>query len=131
MNLSLVRTLNTLNKYEHKKLPQKISYAIMKNLVSLQQEYDLYEKQLEKIFREYEDKTIKDKDGKIVFNKSGLPVVKDDYIDSFNEEIKELLNTEVEVEIYQIDDELFNYEENNRYDNLTTKEIIELSAIIC
>ena len=41
-NFDMVQMLNILAKYENIKLPQKISYAILKNLKFLQDEYKIY-----------------------------------------------------------------------------------------
>ena len=52
-NFTIINMINTLNSFAEKKLPQKISYAITRNLMLLQKDYDCYSKSIEKLFEEH------------------------------------------------------------------------------
>ena len=54
-NMKLLTYVNILNKYADKKLPQKISYAITKNLMGLDTDFKCYSKELNKVLSHYED----------------------------------------------------------------------------
>lgn len=130
-NYILVEILNILNDFANKKLPQKISYAIMKNMDILQREYAIYEKQLKQIFEAYEGHFIKDDKGEIVYNNRKIPLIEDEYSDKFNSEVQELLNTTVEINLYSIDRESFDYNAGDRFDTLTANEMFNLISILC
>ena len=67
-NYEMVQILNNLKLFENKKLPQKISYVMVKNIMALTKEYDVYIKQLEKLINEakQEDKLELTEDGNII-----------------------------------------------------------------
>ena len=130
-NFKLVQTIEVLDKYTNKRFPQKISYAIMKNAVALKQEYEIYSKQLQSLFKAYEDKSIKDDKGNVTYTENGIPLIQAKYEKAFTKELNELLNMEVEIDFYTVDSESFNYEESDRYDNLTPVEIMLLTSIMC
>ena len=77
-NYEMVQILNNLKLFENKKLPQKISYAIVKNIMALTKEYDVYIKQLEKLINEakQEDKLELTEDGNIIETENHLPKIK-------------------------------------------------------
>ena len=54
-NIEVVQIVRFLDKISERKLPQKINYAIMKNLDSFQKENQFYEKSLNKIIESYKD----------------------------------------------------------------------------
>lgn len=130
-NYVLIKLLNDLSRFESRRLPQKISYAIIKNIMVLKQEYVIYEKQLKNLIDSYADKCVKDKNGNITFRKDGIPVIKDEHTDEFNKELSNLLNSEVEVDMYRIDSENFNYQDESKYDALTPEENMLLISILC
>ena len=53
-NLELIVIINILSSFNDKKLPQKISYAITRNYMILEKEYQYYDKEIKKIFSQYE-----------------------------------------------------------------------------
>ena len=67
-NFVLINLMNTLHAYVEKKLPQKISYAITRNIMNITREYQIYESQLKKIFDEYSEYMIKDDKGEIHYH---------------------------------------------------------------
>lgn len=131
-NFSIVNIINTLEKFAEKKLPQKISYAIMRNLILLQKDYDCYTKSLNKLFNDYNEHMVRDKNNNVMNNDMGIPIVDNDVEKEFNEEISNLLNIEIELELYHISENVFDYEDNtNRYDPLSATDIMNLQAVLC
>lgn len=131
-NFAIVNMINTLEKFAEKKLPQKISYAITRNLILLQKDYDCYMKSLNKLFHDYDGHIVRDENDNIMRNDMGIPIVDGGIEKEFNEEISDLLNIEIEIEPYYIPESLFDYEDNiNRYDCLSAADIMNLQAILC
>lgn len=129
-NYGIINILKILDRYSDKKLPQKISYTITRNLISFQKEYECYKKSFDKLLSNYDDYIVKDNDGKIMCNDNGIPIVSDDISKDFYEELTSLLNIEIDVNLFKIPVDVFDYEDN-RYDILTPKEIVKLQTIIC
>lgn len=130
-NFVLVNMMNTLQGYSSKKLPQKIGYAITRNLMNISKEYEVYDTQLKKIFEAYSDHIVKDKDGNVQTNPNGIPVVDAPVSGEFNEQITELLNIEIEVELYHVDQSAFDYEDRDAYDAMSAQDIMFLISILC
>lgn len=130
-NFVLVNIMSTLQKYSNLKLPQKISYAITKNLMKISKEYELYESQLKKIFDSYSDKMLKDENGDVKVNHNNVPIVSDDVSEEYNEQISDLLNIETDIEMYTIDMEAFNYDDKGVYDTMSAHDIMILQSILC
>lgn len=131
-NFALICMLNTLNSYSEKKLPQKISYAITRNLILLKDDYDCYLKSLNKLFADYDKYIVRDENNNIMNNDIGIPIVDNSVAKEFNEEISNLLNIEIEIQLYCISEDVFDYEDNaNRYDSLSAADIINLQAVLC
>ena len=130
-NFTIINIFKTLDRFATKKLPQKISYAITKNIINLRNDCDCYEKELAKLFDRYKDKTIKDENGEPKFNQYHVPIIEAEYSKEFDEDLTELLNIEVEVDFYTIDDSVFNYDDTDKYDCLSPMEIMQLQDILC
>ena len=119
-NIDVVQIVTFLDKISERKLPQKINYAIMRNL----------EKSLNKIIESYKDFLLKDSDGNLVISKIGIPTVDESHIEDYNNEISELISLEVDVKIYQVPESIFDYEDSNgKYDTLSGNEILKLVKI--
>lgn len=129
-NYTLVNLVNELGSYANKKLPQRISYAITRNIMLATKEYQVYEEQLNKIMEEYADNMIKE-DGKLKVNEAGIPEVEESVRQEYYNTIADLLNIEIDVDIYMIDEGVFDYEDNNRFDALSPNDIIKLQSILC
>ena len=131
-NYSMINIMNILNAYSSKKLPQKISYAITRNLISISDEYSYYENALKKIFEKYNADIIRDTDGNIQYYESGVPVVNDNVKDKYNNEIEELLQIEIDINMYYISRDSFDYsDESGIYDAMSARDIITLESILC
>jgi len=130
-NIDIVNKINILNKFKDKKLPPKITYAIMKNTSVFYNEYSVYEKALNQIFKNYEKFFVKDENGKVKTS-NGIPIVEEDKGADFVNEINELLKTEVDMTPYFIDESIFEYDNSNGiYDVLTSSEIFMLVDVLC
>ncbi len=131
-NISLMNIVNTLNKYANTCLPQKISYAITKNMMLLSDDVDVYNKQIKLLFDSYDEYIIKDENGKVQRNQMGIPVVEESVKESFYGELNDFFNIEIDVNLYTISEEAFEYDDKGkRYDPLTPNDIIALQSIIC
>ena len=132
-NFDMIQILNILSQYENKKLPQRISYAIVKNSTAILSEYQIYKTQLEKIIKELRDndKVVLDEDGEMKVTEQGLPMVKEEYAKEFQENLTELLNLQVDVDVFFIDEEVFNYEDSSRYDAMSATDIFNLKLVLC
>lgn len=129
-NVELVSVAQTLDLFAEKYLPQKISYAITRNITMIGSDLQCYSKSLDKILKTYNDFVVKDDKGKIVKLPIGVPKVDDKHIEEYLKEINELLNIEVDIDFYTIDDDLFDYEDN-KYDPMSAKDILALQKILC
>lgn len=131
-NIEVVSIVNFLNSISEKKLPQKISYAIMRNTSNFQKECNYYEQALKKILESYKDFFVKKSDDELVMTSIGVPLVDNKHMKEYMEEIQELLDIEVEIQIYKIDSKDFDYEDpNGKYDVLTVKELLQLTNLFC
>lgn len=128
-NLELVTILNIFEKYQNKKFPYKITYAIMKNIALLKKEYQVYSETLESIVNQYKEDFVKENE-EIVLYEIGVPKVKEEFAEEYLTEINKLLNIEINIDLYKISEECFDYQ-SERYDTLTVKETMELMDLLC
>ena len=130
-NFQLIQYNDMLMSYADKKLPQKISYAITKNLMIISSELEIYSKMLNKIVDSFDEYLIKDEDGNSKYYPSGLPLVDEEHEKDYTSQVEELLNQEIKVQFYHIDEDAFIYENSDRYDILSAVDIMKLSEILC
>lgn len=132
-NYEMVQILNNLKLFENKKLPQKISYAIVKNIMTLTKEYDVYIKQLEKLINEakQEDKLELTEDGNIIETENHLPKIKSEYAEEFSNDLEDLLLFHLDIDYTYLDENVFDYEETDRYDVLSPVEVFTLRNCLC
>ena len=130
-NFTMINMINILQSYSDKKLPQKISFAITRNLMKITKEYSVYDTQLKKLFESYSDHMVKDDDGNVQTYDSGIPIVDDSIKAEFDEQISELLNIEIEVDMYYIDPDVFDYDDKGIYDAMSAQDIMVLQSILC
>ena len=131
-NQKVINTINLLDSFSEKKLPQKISYAIIKNILLLKNEYSIINTGLEKIFNQYKDYFIVNDNNELIRNRNGVPALSDENKkEEMYTQLSELLNIEIEIPIYTISLDYFNYDDNNIYDVLTPQDIMTLSSILC
>lgn len=132
-NIAIISTLNILNSFADKKLPQKISYAITRNLMLLSKEYQCYETEMKKLEAKYDGAFTHDAEGKITRDQRGIPVLHNNQEqEEYNKELYELLNIEVDIPVYFIDAEEFNYNNDaGRYDIMSASDIMALQSVLC
>ncbi len=131
-NLMSVNFMNTLETFQSKKLPQKISYAITRNLMNISKEYQVYAVQLKKVFDAYADYMVRDEHGNIRYSPNGIPIVDEAVTEEFYEQLTDLLNIEFDMDMYLISLDLFDYEDkDSRYDVLSADDIMKLQMILC
>lgn len=132
-NFLMINTLNLLNDYMTYKLPQKISYAIIKNHNLLKNDAAVYNAAYEKLEQRYAEFFQKDKDDNVCRNELGTPLFTNNEIgEKFTDELAELLNIENDYDFYYIDESYFDYDDSDcRYDVLLPKDILVLQSIIC
>ena len=97
-NEKLVNSIGVLNKLTNMELPIKLSYAISKNITKINRELVVYNKERQKLFEKYGEK---DEESKLKTKEDGTINILD--IDSFNKDLKEILEIETEVDIHVID----------------------------
>lgn len=113
LNLSnerIVNTINALSKLNNAQLPIKVAYAISKNVNKIESELKVYNTEKAKLVNKYGEK---DKEGKLKVGEIGNVSLKEEHIEDYNRDIKELLSIENEMDIHMIKlDDLLNSDYN-------------------
>ena len=113
LNLSNERVVNTINawsKLNNAQLPIKVAYAISKNVNKIESELKVYNTEKAKLVNKYGEK---DKEGKLKVGENGNVSLKEEHIEDYNRDIKELLSIENEMDIHMIKlDDLLNSDYN-------------------
>lgn len=128
MKLSEVQgRLQGLLNISGKKFPARVSYAIMKNEKALESEYKILDQQRVKICEAYAEKDSEGsaivKDGKYVFSKDNRT--------SCDNEYKELMGEEIDMDIYTVDAaDLDKCDDNSRYDVPTAADFMVLEFML-
>lgn len=130
-NHDLANTVNILDSYANYKLPQRISYAITKNLIKLSSDVECYTKMLSKIIDKYKDYVVKDDNGHDVIGAMGIPVVDEEHTEDYNNDINEFLNLDIDTQLYHISFDEFDYNDSDRYDSLSASDIVRLQGVLC
>lgn len=97
-NEKLVNSIGVLSKLTNMELPIKLSYAISKNITKIDRELTTYNKERQKLIEKYGEK---DEECNLKTKEDGTINILD--IDSFNKDLKEILEIETEVDIHLID----------------------------
>ena len=105
-NERIVNTIDVLGELNNAKLPVKVAYAITKNINKINSELKAYNKEKVKLIDKYAEK---DEEGKLKVDENGNVPLKEEYIEDYNRDIKELLSIENEIDIHMIKlDDLLN-----------------------
>lgn len=126
LNLSnerIVNTINVLAELNNAKLPIKLAYAITKNINKINSELKAYNEEKAKLIDKYSEK---DEEGKLKSDEIGNVTLKEEHIEDWNRDIKELLSIENEIDIHmiQLDDLL-----NSNY-NISPAELTAIDFMI-
>lgn len=125
-NYNLISYKNIIQKYTDKKLPQKLSYALTKNLIIIQNELEVYSKMLKNIVQKYKQYQIENETFPI-----GVPKVDQQHKQDYLQEINDLLHLQIEdINLYKIKMSIFDYEDGQKYDSLSISDILELQSIL-
>ena len=121
--------VDSLKRFAIQELKNLNNYS---DIINLSKEYECYITELEKIFNEYSNNFVLDDNGNKTFDINGIPIVQDNVKENYFNSLNNLLNLDIEVPIYTIDDKYFDYDDSdNRYDILSPIEMIQLQNIIC
>lgn len=97
-NRKIVNDSNFLGALMHKQLPVKVSYAISKNVSKIEKELDIYNKERQKLLDKY---CVKDEKGENIIDENNQLKIADKNLESWNKDINELLDIEVDIDIYK------------------------------
>lgn len=112
------------NKIIAKKLPIKLSYAISKNMTTLEDEAKVIDDNRIKLAQTYAEK-----------NEDGTPKIIDhSYVisdlESFNKELNEYYKSETDIEVCKIDSNELDKLDDPKYDALSPSEIMVLQFML-
>ena len=110
----------------NKKLPVKLSYAISKNIMKLQEELEVIEKTRIKLVEQYAEK---DEDGNCKITEDGKYNVGENE-QKLNDEFVEFLNSDVDMDIQLVSESIVESLEDARYDALTPAELISIDFMM-
>ena len=131
-NKQIVDIMGFLGTMGEKKLPSKISYAIMRNLVIFKREYDVYENALNKLMNDYKEYIVRDDNENPVLFSNGIPKMSDSMVSEFEKELIELLSIEVNISPFYVQESIFEYDDlHSHYDALSASDIFSLIDIMC
>lgn len=109
-----------------KRLPVKIGYAISRNLNNMDGILNSYEDARQKLIDQYADKN---EDGTLKI-KDNVAVIAPENRKAFSEAIDELLAIENEIDIHTINFEEVEKCDTDKYDSLTTADLLTLDIMI-
>ncbi|AJA50050.1 hypothetical protein CPAST_c40210 [Clostridium pasteurianum DSM 525 = ATCC 6013] len=118
-NQKLLEDIQKLGGVAQKQLPVKVSYAISKNISKIESELKIYDKERQKLIEKYGEK---DEQGKVVADEKGQIKFKDK--DSWDKDIKALLDIENEIDIHK-----FSIDELNGF-NISAAELQVIDYMI-
>lgn len=114
----------------HKKFPVKLSFGISKNIKKLEREVEDYQKARIKIC---ENLSNKDDEGKpsMIMKEDGTEVYDISDRELLNEEIEELLDTEVDIDIHMVEEAVLDQcSESERYDIPSARELMIIDFML-
>lgn len=118
-NEKVINVVNGIGNILNMSLPVKASYAISKNMVKIEKEAEIYNKEREKLLSKYGKKN---EDGALAVNEAGSVDIEN--VEGWNKDIKELLEIEVNIDIHK-----FSIHEIENC-NMTAREIALIDFMI-
>ena len=103
-NKEILEKVSVLGEISSRKLPVKVSYAIGKNISKVERELKHYNKERQKIIKDY---CLKEDDGTLKITEGNYDI-DPERLEYFNKEINELQEIEVEMDIHKFNIELLN-----------------------
>ena len=107
-----------------KKLPIKLSYAISKNMTTLEDEAKVIDDNRIKLAQTYAEKN-EDGSPKVINNSYVI-----DDIESFNKELSEYYKTEIDIDICKVNSSILDKLDDPKYDVLSPSEIMVLQFML-
>lgn len=118
------------NGLSRKRLPVKMGYAISRNISAMNGIVATYEESREKLIDQYAEKN-KDGTPKIQeVNGTNIAVIPEDKKKEFSDAIEELLDIENEIDLYTINMDEVEKCDTDKYDSLTTADLLTLDIMI-
>lgn len=127
-NRQVIEFINSVsaNKLASKRLPVKVAYAISRNLDKMNNIITSYETARKTLLDQYAEK---DEEGKAKV-KDGNYVIQEDQKQAFSDELKELLEVENEIDLHTINMDEVEKCDTDKYDSLTTADLMTLDIMI-
>lgn len=127
-NRQVIEFINNVsaNKLASKRLPVKVAYAISRNLDKMNNIITSYETARKTLLDQYAEK---DEEGKAKV-KDGNCVIQEDQKQAFSDEMKELLEVENEIDLHTINMDEVEKCDTDKYDSLTTADLMTLDIMI-
>lgn len=127
-NRQVIEFINSVsaNKLASKRLPVKVAYAISRNLNKMNNIITSYETARKTLLDQYAEK---DEEGKAKV-KDGNYVIQEDQKQAFSDEMKELLEVENEIDLHTINMDEVEKCDTDKYDSLTTADLMTLDIMI-
>ena len=127
-NRQVIEFINNVstNKLASKRLPVKVAYAISRNLDKMNNIITSYETARKTLLDQYAEK---DEEGKAKV-KDGNYVIQEDQKQAFSDEMKELLEVENEIDLHTINMDEVEKCDTDKYDSLTTADLMTLDIMI-
>lgn len=127
-NRQVIEFINSVsaNKLARKRLPVKVAYAISRNLDKMNNIITSYETARKTLLDQYAEK---DEEGKAKV-KDGNYVIQEDQKQAFSDEMKELLEVENEIDLHTINMDEVEKCDTDKYDSLTTADLMTLDIMI-
>ena len=119
-NKEILDKVNMLGDISNRKLPVKVSYALAKNISKIESELKHYNNERVKIVDKYCER---DEENNLKIE-NGNYVVKEDEIENWNKDMKDLQDIEIEFDVHK-----FNIELLNGYD-MTASEMMCIDFMI-
>lgn len=119
-NRQMISLLNEISALKQHKMPLLASRAIIKNLKTITENYQIYKEQLDLLFSSYGTKNT---DGSIQMMQNGFPVVEQEKVTEFNRSLTELLNLESDILFELFPAGLIDTWDDDKYDPLTVEEL--------
>lgn len=127
-NRQVIEFINNVraNKLASKRLPVKVAYAISRNLDKMNNIITSYETARKTLLDQYAEK---DEEGKAKVKDENY-VIQEDQKQAFSDEMKELLEVENEIDLHTINMDEVEKCDTDKYDSLTTADLMTLDIMI-
>ena len=95
-NQLILNSIEGLSAISKREFPIKVSYAISKNIKKINEELITYNEQRQKLVTKY---AICDENGKTILDENNIFHIKEEFVEVWNKELKELFAIENDIDI--------------------------------